>query len=52
MIVSKHSNHNSETQMSSLLRNISNLISVRRSSVLAPIVAHLKSSIIGINGTP
>ena len=50
VIVSTRSNHNSETQMSSLLRNISNLISVRHSSFLAPIVARLKSSIIGING--
>ena len=39
VIVSTRSNHNRETQISSLSRNISNLISVRRSSVLALIVA-------------
>ena len=48
VIISKRSNHNRETQLSSSSRNISNLISVRRYSALTPIVAvkHLSQSLL------
>ena len=49
MIVSTRSNHNSETQLSSSSRNISNLISVRRSPALVPIVADKHLSLCLLN---
>ena len=49
VIVSTRSSHNHETQLSSSSRNISNLISVRRYSALAPIVADKHLSLCLLN---
>ena len=49
MIVSTRRNHNRETQLSSSSRNISNLISVRRSSALASIIADKHLSLCLLN---
>ena len=49
MIVSTRSSHNHETQLSSSSRNINNLISVRRYSALAPIVADKHLSLCLLN---
>ena len=49
VIVSTCSSQNSETQMSSPLRNISNLISVRHSPALTPIVADKHLSLCLLN---
>ena len=49
VIVSTRRNHNRETQLSSSSRNISNLISVRRSSALASIIANKHLSLCLLN---
>ena len=49
LIVSTRSNYNGETQPSSLLQNISNLISVHRLYALVPIVTHQHLSLCLLN---